>query len=445
MTRTRVLIMGAAGRDFHVFNTCFRDDPAVEVVAFTAAQIQGIADRRYPPELAGPHYPEGIPIVAESELETLIGAHDIRQAVFAYSDISHLDLMHTASRALAAGADFRLAGPANTMLRSIRPVVSIGAVRTGVGKSQTSRYVAELLKRLRRRVAVIRHPMPYGDLLSQRCQRFASLEDLELHGCTIEEREEYEPHILAGNTVYAGVDYEQVLRCAEADCDVILWDGGNNDFPFVRPDLHIVLADPLRPGHESSYHPGETNLRLADIVILCKTDVAAAADIAAVEANCRRLAPHALILHAASPLIVDTPQRLFGQRVLVIEDGPSLTHGEMPYGAGIVAARRFGAQIVDAKPFAVGKLLDVYQRYPHLAQALPAMGYNRQQLADLSATIEACPCDLVLSATPIDLSRVIAVNKPLLRVRYELQEVSGPALSVLLEQALQRKADLARP
>ncbi|WP_346355533.1 cyclic 2,3-diphosphoglycerate synthase [Azotosporobacter soli] len=434
MERIRVIIMGAAGRDFHVFNTCFRNDASYQVVAFTAAQIPNISGRDYPAELAGPLYPAGIPVWPEAELPSLIAAYDVRQVIFAYSDISHLNLMHIASAILAAGADFRLAGPLSTMLHATKPVISVCAVRTGAGKSQTTRYITSLLQEKGKRIVVVRHPMPYGDLLRQRCQRFATLADLDLQRCSIEEREEYEPHLNAGTVVYAGVDYEAILEEAQQEADILVWDGGNNDFPFYQPNFHIVVADPLRPGHEISYHPGETNLRMAAAVIINKTNIAAVAAISEVEDNCRRMAPQAAILHAASILHVENESLLQGKRVLVIEDGPSLTHGELPYGAGVIAAQQYGAQIIDAKPFAVGSLRDTYAAFPHLEQALPAMGYGSAQLADLSATIENCPCDLILSATPIDLRRVLSIAKPLLRVRYDLKEVSGPSLSSLLER-----------
>jgi predicted GTPase len=427
----RVLIMGAAGRDFHDFNVVYRDDPAVRVVAFTATQIPGIAGRRYPAELAGPRYPEGIPIYPESELERLIRDETIHEVVFAYSDVSHETVMHAASRSMAAGADFRLLGPARTMLRSNRPVLAVGAVRTGAGKSQTGRYLAGLLEAQGLKVAVVRHPMPYGDLAAQRVQRFASYADLDLQHTTIEEREEYEPHLDAGRVVFAGVDYEPILRAAEAEADVVLWDGGNNDLPFYRPDLFVVVADPLRPGHELSYHPGETNLRMADIVVLNKID---SADQAAIDLVLRDIAatnPSARVVLARSA--VTTSADIHGLHVAVVEDGPTLTHGGMAYGAGIVAARRFGAgRIVDPTPYAVGSIADIVAAYPMHEPLVPAMGYGDGQVADLAATLNAMPVDVVLAATPIDLTRVLALNKPIVRVRYELEEVSGPPLAELV-------------
>jgi predicted GTPase len=433
MDRHRVVIMGAAGRDFHDFNVAYRDDPTTEVVAFTAAQIPGIADRRYPAELAGPGYPAGIPIVAESELERLIAERAVQTVVFAYSDISHEAVMHAASRALAAGADFALLGPSRTMLRSRRPVVAIGATRTGAGKSQTTRSVAALLAERGLRPVVVRHPMPYGDLAAQRVQRFATYEDLDRHETTIEEREEYEPHLDAGRVVYAGVDYEPILRAAEAEADVVLWDGGNNDFPFYRPDLYIVVADPLRPGDERRFHPGETNVRLADVVIINKVDSAEPAAVEAVRASIAELNPAAVVLTARSDLTLVGPP-IDGRQVVVVEDGPTLTHGGMAYGAGVVAARRFGAaRIVDPRPAAVGSIAEVLARYPLLEPLVPAMGYGATQMRELEATLDAVDADLVLSATPIDLTRVLRLRKPITRVRYELAQVDGPPLAEILE------------
>jgi predicted GTPase len=431
----RVLIAGAAGRDFHNFNTYFRDNDAYEVVAFTATQIPDIEGRRYPPELAGPLYPEGIPIVAEDELEALIEDYAIDDVVFAYSDISHETVMHLASRALAAGAGFRLLGPEQTMIASSKPIVAVCAVRTGSGKSQTSRRVLDILKNDLgyERVVAVRHPMPYGDLAKQSVQRFATLDDLDAHNCTIEEREEYEPYIERGAVIYAGVDYEQILRQAEAEADIIIWDGGNNDLPFYRPDLHIVVADPHRPGHEAKYHPGEANLRMADIVVLNKVDTAVHENVVAVQENVRRLNPDAVVIKAASPIFVDDPAAIRGKRVLVVEDGPTLTHGEMAYGAGVVAADYFGAaEIVDPRPHAVGSIIDTYAAYPNTGPILPAMGYGTKQMAELRQTIENTPADLVLVATPIDLSRTIDLHKPSQRVRYELQEIGRPNLVDIL-------------
>ncbi|MGB4287154.1 MAG: cyclic 2,3-diphosphoglycerate synthase, partial [Tepidanaerobacteraceae bacterium] len=375
--KIKTIIMGAAGRDFHVFNTYFRDNELYEVVAFTATQIPNIEGRKYPAILAGKLYPDGIPIYTEDQLPNLIKTHDVRQVVFAYSDISHEDVMHKASTVLAAGADFRLMGPKNTSLKSTKPVISVCAVRTGVGKSQTTRAVCKYFKEKGKKVVAIRHPMPYGDLSKQICQRFATYEDLDLHQCTIEEREEYEPHIDSGIVVYAGVDYEVILREAEKEADVIIWDGGNNDFPFYHTDLSIVLVDPLRPGHELLYHPGETNLKLADLIIINKIDSANAADINTVRENIEKVNPKAQVIEAASPISVEEPEMVKGKRVLVIEDGPTLTHGEMGFGAGFVAAKKFGAgTIVDAKPFAVGSIKETYEKYPHLNTILPAMGYG---------------------------------------------------------------------
>jgi predicted GTPase len=429
----RVVIMGAAGRDFHDFNVVYRSDPTVEVVAFTAAQIPGIADRRYPPELAGPLYEQGIPIVAESELEARIRADHVETVVFAYSDVSHETVMHAASRVLAAGASFTLLGPDRTMLRSTRPVVAVGATRTGAGKSQTTRYLAALLAERGLTPVVIRHPMPYGDLAAQRVERFATYADLDRLDTTIEEREEYEPHLDNGHVVYAGVDYEAILRQAELEADVILWDGGNNDFPFYRPDLYVVVADPLRPGDERRYHPGETNVRMADVVIINKIDSAEPEAIAAVRATIRELNPRAAILAARSDVTLSGPS-IVGKRVVVVEDGPTLTHGGMSYGAGVVAARRFGAaMLVDPRPDAVGSIREVLERYPDLQPLLPAMGYGPAQVAELEATLNAIDADIVLSATPIDLTRVLTLNKPIVRVRYELVEVDGPSLASLIE------------
>jgi len=437
MDRKRVVIMGAAGRDFHDFNVVYRNDPDVEVVAFTANQIPGIADRRYPPELAGPNYPAGIPIVAESELERLIADSRVDTVVFAYSDVSHEFVMHEASRVLAAGADFALLGPARTMLPSVRPVIAIGATRTGAGKSQTTRAIAALLAEQGLTPVVIRHPMPYGDLAEQRVERFATYGDLDRFDTTIEEREEYEPHLDAGRVVYAGVDYEAILRQAEFEADVILWDGGNNDFPFYRPDLYIVVADPLRAGDELRYHPGETNLRMANVVVINKVDSADPVDVNLVRANIEAVNPNARIVTARSDLTLEGPS-IVGKRVVVVEDGPSLTHGGMHYGAGVVAARRFGAaRLVDPRRVAVGSIKAVLDRYPALEPLVPAMGYSPVQIADLRATLDAVDADLVLSATPIDLTRVLTLNKPITRVRYELAQVGGPSLASLLEPLIE--------
>jgi len=435
--RQRVLIMGAAGRDFHNFNTVFRDNESYEVLAFTATQIPNIEGRRYPGELAGGLYPEGIPIYPESDLDLLIHNLDVDQVVFAYSDVSHQYVMEKASIVLAAGADFRLIGGKMTMLESSKPVVAVCAVRTGAGKSQTSRYVASALQRLGKRVVAVRHPMPYGDLVRQRVQRFASYKDLERHNCTIEEREEYEPHLDRGIVVYAGLDYEAILRQAEAEADVVLWDGGNNDLPFFKPDLHIVVADPHRPGHEIAYYPGAANFRRADVIIINKIDTADLAHISAVRDNAAAVNPKAVLIEAASPIFVPDPAAIRGKRVLVIEDGPTLTHGGMKYGAGIVAARRFGAaEIIDPRPYTVGTITETFEKYPEIGALLPAMGYGDEQVRDLEETIRRTPCDLVIAATPIDLTRVASIHHPVQRVRYELQIIGQPTLEDVLRDRL---------
>ena len=429
MPRIRVLIMGAAGRDFHNFNVFFRSREGYEVVAFTATQIPNIEGRVYPPELAGPLYPQGIPIYPEEGLTELIGKEKIDEVVFAYSDVPHEYVMHKASQVLAAGADYRLMGANSTMLESTEPVIAVCAVRTGSGKSQTTRRVADILLEMGKKVVVVRHPMPYGDLVKQTCQRFAQYEDLDRHDCTIEEREEFEPHIDRGVVVYAGVDYEKILREAEKEADVILWDGGNNDLPLFRPDLHLVVVDPHRAGHESRYHPGEANLRMADAVVINKIDTADLANIAAVRENVMNINPGAIVIEAASPITVADPEAIRGKRVLVIEDGPTLTHGEMAYGAGVVAARRFcAAEIIDPRPYAVRSILDTFERYPTTGALLPAMGYGQKQVAELEETINATPCDMVIVGTPIDLRRVLRIEHPAQRVRYELQEVGEPTL-----------------
>ena len=426
MDRTRIVIMGAAGRDFHDFNTAYRSDPSVEVVAFTAAtQIPGIAGRSYPPELAGSLYPKGIPIVAESELERLLAEKSVDLVVFAYSDVTHEHVMHMASRALAGGADFELLGPARTMIRSSRPVVATGATRTGAGKSQTTRYIAALLESLGLRVVVVRHPMPYGDLLAQRVQRYATYADLDRYDTTIEEREEYEPHLDAGRVLYAGVDYEAILRQAEAEADVVMWDGGNNDFPFYKPDLFVVVADPLRAGHELHYHPGETNIRMADVIVINKVNSATPEQVAEVKADIAEMNPRAQVLLARSALTLQGGE-IKGKKVAVVEDGPTLTHGGMTFGAGVVAARRFGAaELVDPVPYASGELAATLHKYPALEHLIPAMGYGQGQMHELEAALNAMPADLVLSATPIDLTRVLKLQKPVVRVRYELEEMTG--------------------
>jgi predicted GTPase len=427
-----VIIMGAAGRDFHNFNACYRDRPEDRVVAFTAAQIPNITGRTYPPALAGPLYPEGIPIYPEDELPRLIRDCGVREVVFAYSDISHLDVMHRASAVLAAGASFLLLGPDATMLRSRRPVLSVCAVRTGAGKSPLVRRAVETLRGWDRRVCVVRHPMPYGDLAEQACQRFATLEDLDTQACTIEEREEYEPHIRSGTLVFAGVDYARVLAAAEAEADVIVWDGGNNDLPFFRPTLHIVLADAMRPGHETAYHPGEANARLADAFVITKVDRAAREDVETVRRNLAALNPSAPVSEAALRMSVADAESLRGRRALVIEDGPTITHGGMPSGAGLRAALENGAEPVDPRPWAAGSIRDAYERYPHIGPVLPALGYGEAQLRDLQATINAVPCDAVIVASPVDLRRLLRIDAPSYRVTYEAETIAGPPLHELL-------------
>ena len=431
--KIRVLIMGAAGRDFHNFNTCFRDNPQYEVVAFTATQIPDIADKKYPRELAGKLYPKGIPIYDECELEKLIDKLKVDQVVFAYSDVPHEVVMHKASRVLAKGADFRLMGPDATMVQSTKPVVSVCAVRTGCGKSQTSRAVVKALQKLGKKVVAIRHPMPYGDLAQQKVQRFATIEDMKKHKCTIEEMEEYEPHIAKGVVVYAGVDYEAILREAEKEADVILWDGGNNDFSFYKSDLEIVVVDPHRAGHETAYHPGEVNFRRADVIIINKIDTADLEGIEEVRQAIRETNPDATVIDAASPLFVENYKAIQGKRVLVVEDGPTLTHGEMGYGAGVIAALKYGAaELIDPKPYAVGKLKETFAKYPDVEDLLPAMGYGGQQVKDLETTINKTPCDLVVIGTPIDLRRVCKIKHPTVRVEYELQEIGAPDLADVL-------------
>jgi len=425
--------MGAAGRDFHNFNTVFRQDEAFEVVAFTATQIPNIEGRLYPTALAGRLYPQGIPILPEAELLEVIRTHEVDQVVFAYSDVRHEYVMHKASAVLAAGADFRLIGTKTTAVRSTKPVVSVCAVRTGSGKSQTTRHVADALQGMGHKVVAVRHPMPYGDLAKQAVQRFASYDDMDRHQCTIEEREEYEPHIDRGIVVYAGVDYEAILRQAEQEADIVLWDGGNNDLPFYRPDLHIVIADPHRPGHELGYHPGEANLRAADVVVINKIDTADLAHISQVRESVRAVNPDAIVIEAASPIFVDNSEAIRGQKVLVVEDGPTLTHGEMAYGAGYVAARRFGArEIVDPRPYAVGSILETYAKYQTTGCVLPAMGYGEKQISELEETINATPCDMVIVATPIDLTKLLDIHRPNQRVRYELQVIGKPTLEEIL-------------
>jgi predicted GTPase len=433
MEERRVLVLGAAGRDFHNFNVCFRDQPGVRVVAFTATQIPDIAGRRYPAELAGPRYPDGIPIVDESRLEEIVRRHAVSEVVFAYSDLPHESVMHLASRAVAAGADFRILGARATMLQASVPVVSVCAVRTGAGKSQTTRRIAEALIARGKRVVAVRHPMPYGDLVAQRVQRFATLEDLDRHACTIEEREEYEPHIERGTVVYAGVDYGAILALAEKEADVILWDGGNNDLPFYVPDLEVVVADPHRAGHELRYFPGEANVRRAQVVVINKVGSAKPEDVATVRANVSRVNPAALVIEADSPITVSDAAAMRGKRALVIEDGPTLTHGEMKYGAGTLAAVEHGAEsIVDPRPYAVDSIAATYRAYPGTGPVLPAMGYGDQQVRDLEATVRAVPCDVVVIGTPIDLRRLIAFDKPAVRVSYELAERGDVTLASVL-------------
>lgn len=437
MIKIKVIIMGAAGRDFHNFNVYFRNNSNYEVVAFTATQIPDIAGRKYPAELSGPLYPEGIPIYSEEELPNLIREKQIDQVILAYSDLSYQYVMNKASVVLASGADFRLMGPKSTMLKSNLTVVSICAVRTGCGKSQTTRKVTDILKKKGYKIAVIRHPMPYGDLREQVWQRYENYADLDHYNCTIEEREEYEPHLDRGNILYAGVDYQEILTRAEKDVDIIVWDGGNNDLPFYKPDLHIVVTDPHRAGHEMTYYPGEANLRMADIVVMNKIDTADLDKINQLRENIHQLAPEAILIEAASPLTVDNPELIRGKRILVVEDGPTLTHGGMKYGAGVVAAQKYGAkEIVDPRPYAIGTIKDTYTKYPGIGTLLPAMGYGKKQIQELEDTINAVDCDIVIIGTPIDLSRIIKINKKSIRVKYELQEIGRPDLEEVLNQKI---------
>ena len=442
MSKRNVIIIGAAGRDFHNFNTYYRDNEAYDVVAFTAAQIPEIAGRRYPSELAGKLYPEGIPIYAEEDLPRLIKDLNVDECTFSYSDVSYQHVMSVSAIVEAAGASFVLLGPKDTMLKSSKPVIAVGAVRTGCGKSQTSRRISEILMEKGIKVVVIRHPMPYGDLATQRVQRFAELPDLEKHKCTIEEMEEYEPHIVGGNVVYAGVDYEAILRQAENDpsgCDVILWDGGNNDFPFYVPDLHVTVTDPHRAGHELRYYPGEITLRIADVVVINKIDSADLAGIETVRKNIAAVNPNAVVIDAASTLDIGDPSIVKGKKVVAVEDGPTLTHGEMKIGAGIVAARKFGAAgLVDPRPYAVGRLSETFESYPEIGTLLPAMGYSEQQLRDLETTINNTECDAVVIGTPIDLNRIIKIDKPSTRVYYNLQEIGRPNLTEVLEDFIEK-------
>jgi predicted GTPase len=433
------VILGAAGRDFHNFNLVYRDDPSVEVVAFTAAQIPGIAGRRYPPELAGELYPDGVPIIDEAEFDALCRVRQVDEVIFAYSDVTHQHVMHRASRALAAGADFGLLGPQRTMLASSRPVIAVTAVRTGCGKSAIARWLSQRLREAGRKAAVLRHPMPYGDLLRERVQCFASLADLDAAGCTVEEREEYEPHIALGNLVFAGVDYAAILGAAESQAEIIVWDGGNNDFPFVRPDLHIVVADALRPRQIATHHPGEATARMADLFVVNKVDAAASADVEIAIAELRAVNSTAPIVRAASPVRLDDAAAVTGMRVLVIEDGPTITHGGMGYGAGYVAASAAGAAaIVDPRETAAPEMQAVFRTYPHIGKVLPAVGYGAAQLAALAATINASPADVVVSATPIDLARLVSIDKKIVRARYEYAEIGAPALSKFVDAFLDR-------
>ncbi|MBL0210333.1 MAG: GTPase [Holophagaceae bacterium] len=436
-TPRRVIILGAAGRDFHNFNTVYRDNPAYQVVAFTATQIPDIAGRKYPAVLAGKLYPGGIPIFDESELEAVIQREKPDVAVFSYSDVTYNTIGHLAALCIAHGVDFELLGADKTMIKSTKPVIAITAVRTGAGKSQTTRYISSILKKLGKKVVAIRHPMPYGDLAIQACQRFAEYSDLDKHKCTIEEREEYEPHIDNGFIIYSGVDYEQIIRSAEAEADVILWDGGNNDLPFYASDLHICVADPHRAGHELLYHPGEANFRMAGVIVINKCDTATEENIASIEANAAKFNPKAVVIRANSPVTCEKPELVKGKKVLVIEDGPTLTHGSMSFGAGVVAAKNAGAaEIVDPFPYAVASIAATYQKYPNAKGILPAMGYGDAQIRDLEATIEATPCDVVISATPIDITRVLKVNKPMVRATYALAEVKAGQLEEAVRKAL---------
>jgi len=440
MSTKNVIIIGAAGRDFHNFNTCFRDNPDYRVVAFTAAQIPDIADRKYPHELAGKLYPEGIPIYAESDLEKLIKDLNVDECIFSYSDIPYNRVMHIGARVNTAGADFKLLGTGQSMLKSAKPVIAVCAVRTGCGKSQTSRRVIEILMQKGLKVVAVRHPMPYGNIAEQKVQRYATLADLVTHKCTIEEMEEYEPHVARGNVIYAGVDYQAILTAAEKDpdgCDIILWDGGNNDFPFFKPDLTITVTDPHRAGHELSYYPGEITLRLADVVVINKMDTSAPENIQTVRNNIAAVNPKAIVIDAASPITLDNPGIIRGKTCLAVEDGPTLTHGEMKLGAGTVAAMKWGASsLIDPRPYAVGKIKETFKTYPGIGTLLPAMGYGKQQITDLEKTIDATPCDVVIIGTPIDLNRII--KKPTVRVTYELQEIGSPNLRQVLDEFVKK-------
>lgn len=435
--KKKIIIMGAAGRDFHNFNVCFRDNPEYEIIAFTAAQIPNIAGRQYPPALAGKLYPGGIPIEPEERLASLIKSHTPDEVVFSYSDVSHEYVMHKASLVNASGAQFTLLGTSQTMIKSRRPVVAVCAVRTGSGKSPTSRKVCEILKEMGKKVVVVRHPMPYGDLLQQRLQRFALYEDFQKHDCTIEEIEEYEPHVEQNTVVYAGVDYAAILAAAEEESDIIVWDGGNNDTPFYAPDIHITLVDPHRPGHEVTYYPGETNLLLADIVVISKEDTARPENISLVKGHIKQSNPTAAVVDAALPVTVENPEFIKDKRVLIIEDGPTLTHGGMTFGAGVIAAGQYGArEIIDPRPFAVRSIAETFERYPHIGKLVPAMGYGYAQMEELRETIHRIPCDTVIIGTPVDLRRLISIDKPACRVRYTLQETGTPTLKELIEARL---------
>ncbi|MGI5862451.1 MAG: cyclic 2,3-diphosphoglycerate synthase [Myxococcales bacterium] len=441
MQREKILILGAAGRDFHNFNMFFRDNEAYEVVGFTATQIPNIAGRTYPPVLAGKLYPNGLPIFQEDDLEKIIAENNVDRVVFAYSDVPYDHVMHLAARSMAAGADYTVMGTKRTMLKSTKPVIAVCAVRTGCGKSQTSRYVTDLLRKAGKKVVAVRHPMPYGDLAKQRVQRFASYEDLAKFECTIEEREEYESHVKVGTTVYAGVDYEAILREAEKEADVIIWDGGNNDTPFFKPDLWITVADPLRPGHELSFFPGETNFRAADIIVINKANTATAEDIETVVNNAKKFNPKAKIVKGASEVVADKPELVKGKKVLVVEDGPTITHGGMPYGAGKVAAEKYGAaELVDGRPFAVGSIKATYEKFPHIGTLLPAMGYYPEQVKELEDTINASNADTVLIGTPFDLARLIKINKPTVYVGYELADMGSPTLAEAMQEFMRRNS-----
>ena len=435
MKRRKAVIMGAAGRDFHNFNVYFRENERYDVIAFTATQIPDIEGRMYPPELSGNLYPNGIPIRAESELKEIIEKEGIDEVFFAYSDVSHDYLMHTAEQVLAWGADFTLQGPTSTMVKSTKPVISVCAVRTGCGKTQTSLRIVEILKGMGKRVASIRHPMPYGDLAKQKVQRFATLEDMNLHECTIEEMEEYEPHIIRGSIIYAGVDYEAILREAEKEADIIIWDGGNNDLPFYFSDLEIVVADPHRPGHELDYYPGEANLLRADVIVINKIDTAEKKNIDILKATIKENNPEAIVIEANSPVSVENPDEIKGKRVLAIEDGPTLTHGEMKYGAGVVAAKKYGAaELVDPRPFVSGTIAETYEEYPFIGTLLPAMGYGKKQMKELEEVINRTDCDLVVVGTPIDLGKQLNIEKPHVRVSYDLDEIGSPNLEEVLKK-----------